>query len=238
MKYWVTPNMSGIPKFYIDMEEQPHVLIGGTTGAGKSVALNGFIFTLMGNSPTRTKLLLIDPKGVELMDYRDLPHTLGHYTEIEHIERAIYWASEEMDRRFKVMQALGLKKSQDADIYIIIDEYVDLKLQCTKRALRELSRISAKGRASKIHIVLCTQRPTRDIIDGTIKANFTTVLALRTHDAQESRNLIGVRGCEDLPLHGQAYYDTPTVKGLAKVNIPLIPEEKIKGLVQYWIAQK
>lgn len=238
MKYWRTPNLNNIPKFYMDMEKQPHVLIGGTTGAGKSVALNGFIFNLMGNLPTETELVLIDPKGVELIDYINLPHTLGHFVEIDEIERAIFCAGAEMDNRFREMSQMGLKKSLAPDLYIIIDEYVDLKLQCSAKALKELARISAKGRASKIHIILCTQRPTRDVIDGTIKANFTTVLALRTHDAQESRNLIGVRGCEDLPLHGEAYYDTPTVKGLVKVTIPFIPEETIKGLVNYWVQQK
>ena len=238
MRYWITPNMKNIPNWHIDIEKQPHILIGGTTGAGKSVALNGLMFTLMRKAPCDVQFLLIDPKGVELVDYKALPHTIGHFVEIDEIERAIFWASAEMDRRFKEMAVQGIKKSTRADVYIVIDEYVDLKLQCSKQALKELARISAKGRASKVHIILCTQRPTRDVIDGTIKANFVTVLALRTHDAQESRNLIGVRGCEDLPLHGEAYYDTPSVKGLVKVKIPLIGEETIKSLVEYWRKQK
>ena len=222
----------------MDMEKQPHILIGGTTGAGKSVALNGFLFNLLGNAPSQTELVLIDPKGVELLDYKELPHTLGHFVEIEEIERAIFSVGAEMDSRFRVMAEMGVKVSTAPDLYMIIDEYVDLKLMCNNRAIRELARISAKGRASKVHIVLCTQRPTREVIDGTIKANFVTVLALRTHDAQESRNLIGVKGCEDLPLHGEAYYDTPSVKGLVKVKIPFVSEETINTLVEYWLRQK
>lgn len=237
-KYWETPQIKNIPEFYMDMEKQPHILIGGTTGAGKSVALNGFIFNLLGNAPSQTELVLIDPKGVELVDYKELPHTLGHFVEMEEIERAIFCVGAEMDRRFKEMAEKGIKKSLAPDLYVIIDEYVDIKLLGSSKTIRELARISAKGRASKVHIVLCTQRPTRDVIDGTIKANFTTVLALRTHNAQESRNLIGVRGCEDLPLHGEAYYDTPSVKGLVKVKIPFVSEETIKTIVNYWIKQK
>lgn len=235
-KIWeapVTPTMG----YYKDMAKQPHVLIGGTTGAGKSVALNGFMVHLMGNFPHKVKLMLIDPKGVELIQYKKLPHAIGHAVNPEEIEKALSWMVEEMEARFQEMMKKELKETDKADIYIVIDEYMDILFNCNKQAVKDLCRIAAKGRAAKIHIILCTQRPTRDVIDGRIKANFSTVLALRTQDDQESRNLIGKTGCEDLPMHGHAYYRTPIRKDLVPVEIPFIEEDEIKRIVNHWTAQ-
>lgn len=225
------------PNYYHSMADSAHILIGGTTGSGKSVALNGLICSMLYKNPNELKLILIDPKGVELLDYADLPHTLTHARSIEDIEFAIHWAFEEMERRYNEMIEARQKLTSKGDIYIVIDEYVDLKFGCSKKALNELARISAKGRASKVHIILCTQRPTQQVIDGIIQANFTTVLALRTKNPQESRNLILQSGCEKLPPHGRAYLDMPSLTEPTKVCVPMIEDETIKQIVNYWLAQ-
>ncbi len=236
METWKKPTITA-PGWAWDMQEQPHVLIAGTTGAGKSTALNTFLVSLLHNAPTETRLILIDPKGVELLDYAPLPHTIVHARTIPAINSAITQAAAIMDARFLQMQSTGMKRYPGPDIYLIIDEYVDIKLLAGPGAEKQLIRIAAKGRAAKIHIILCTQRPTRDIINGAIKANFPAVLALRTHDKQESRNLIGTSGCEMLPRYGVAYYDTPTETELIQVNIPMIPEAVTRQIIAGWMAQ-
>ena len=235
-KTWKAPRIDTMG-YFEDMAKQPHALIGGTTGAGKSVALNGFMCHLMGDFPHNVKMMLIDPKGVELIQYKKLPHTIGHAVDPEEIEKALSWMAEEMDARFKEMMKKELRMTDKPDIYIVIDEYMDILFNCNKQAVKDLCRIAAKGRAAKIHIILCTQRPTRDVIDGRIKANFATILALRTLDDQESRNLIGVSGCEKLPDYGKAYYRTPVCRNLVPVDIPFVSDDRIKELVNHWTAQ-
>ena len=237
---WRCPKVT-VPEYFRDMTKREHILIGGATGSGKSVALETFIFTLLENAPHEAMLVLIDPKGVELIQFANLPHTLIHATEIEAINNALLWMEREMDARYTRMAENGQKKSDKGDIYIIIDEYACVggkRGMASKRAMDALARIAFKGRASNIHIVACTQRPTREVIDGLIADNFSTVLALRTKDGQGSRNLIGTRGCEDLPLYGKAYYDTPPAKDLQLVDVPKVSEETMKQMIDLWMEQK
>ena len=238
-KEWTCPEITA-PEYLLDMQKQPHILIGGTTGAGKSVAMNGFIYTLLRFAPCEMNLMLIDPKGVELIDYRDLPHTIGHYSDPMDIDKAITLASEIMQKRFKTMTSHkpAQKMSTEPDLYIVIDEYMDIMLNCPKQTIKNLMWIASKGRAARVHIVLCTQRPCADVVDGRIKANFNTVLALRTANPQDSRNLIGQVGCEDFPDYGKAYYKTPTNRSLELVDIPLLTDEQIADIVTFWEAQK
>ena len=239
-KTWKCPIIT-VPSYFEDMTQREHVLIGGTVGSGKSVALETFVFTLLAKAPHEAMLVLIDPKGVELLQFAKLPHTLVHATEMQDINNAFMWMEREMDARFEQMALKGQKKSDRGDIYIIIDEYACVggkSGEASKRAMEALKRIAFKGRASNIHIVACTQRPTREVIDGLIADNFTTVLALRTKDSQGSRNLIGRSGCESLPLHGKAYYDTPTAKDIMLVDIPMVGEETMERMIKHWEAQK
>ena len=236
MKKWNCPEIR-TPEFITDMLKQPHILIGGTSGAGKSVALNDFLFALLQFAPSEARFLLVDPKGIELLDYADLPHTIAHVTKPEEIDHAIQWAAGEMDARFSEMIPRREKISHRPDVYIIIDEYIDVKTQCSKETVKELVRIASKGRASKVHIILCTQRPTSEYLDSAIKANFSTVLALRTASTQESRNLIDMNECKDLPTNGFAYYKSPTMRDPERVTIPFLPQSEILSLVQFWTAQ-
>lgn len=235
MLTYTTPELT-FPRFYADMAAQSHVLIGGTTGAGKSTALNGFLRSLMRFTPDEVQLVLIDPKGVELMDWQRVPHTLARFITPAEITRGLEFLAGYMEDRFKRMQAEKLKRWTGPDIYIIIDEYIDIKLRAEK-AQRDIIRIACKGRAAGIHLIICTQRPTRQIIDGTIRACLPAVLALRCSNAQESRNLIDQSGAEKLPRYGSGLYLTPSAVGIQRVEIPYYSPEDIERVISFWEKQ-
>ena len=236
-KVYTTPELS-FPAYYADLTAQPHALIGGTTGSGKSVTLNGVLRSLMRFTPDEVGLLLIDPKGVELADWERVPHSLGRFCDPEEISAVIAYAVDFMEQRFTTMKRSGLKRFPGADIYIVIDEYVDIRLRCPKQTRQDITRIACKGRAAGIHLIVCTQRPTREIIDGSLRACLPCVLALRTNSGQESRNLIDIRGAEDLPLHGEALYMTPSAKGIQRVEVPFYDDAEIERIVSFWDRQK
>ena len=241
MRIYHTPRITA-PEWAFDMTSQAHVLIGGTTGAGKSVALASLIKSLLRFTPDECRFCLIDPKGVELIDYDALPHSVGHFCDLDDIAFAVHKAVSIMEERFHIMTARREKQYSGEALYIIIDEYVDLKLAAKlnkkyKAMITDIMRIACKGRAAKIHLVICTQRPTREVIDGGIRACLPCVLALRCASAQESRNLTDKSGAEDLPLHGYGYYMTPSARGLEKVEIPLVEEGEMRMLIEYWRKQ-
>jgi len=236
-KIYTTPEIS-FPQYYADLTSQPHALIGGTTGSGKSVTLNGVLRSLMRFTPSEVGLVLIDPKGVELADWDRVPHSLGRFCDPEEIARIIAYCVDFMEQRFAWMKAANVKRHPGADIYIVIDEYVDIRLRCPKQTRQDITRIACKGRAAGIHLIVCTQRPTREIIDGSLRACLPCVLALRTNSGQESRNLIDVKGAEDLPLHGEALYMTPSAKGITRVEVPFYDDAEIERIVRFWERQK
>lgn len=236
MKYYTTPKISAY-EWQFDAASQPHLLIGGTTGSGKSVALAGIIRSLLRFTPDEAQFLLIDPKGVELTDYDELPHSLGRFCDPDEIANVIHGLADLMEDRFRIMRGRKEKQFSGASIFCIIDEYVDIKLLCPKQTEKDIIRIACKGRAAGIHLIICTQRPTREIIDGAIRACLPCVLALRCSSAQESRNLIDQRGAEDLPLHGEALYLTPSAKDIQRVPVPMVDEEEMKRLIEHWKRQ-
>lgn len=218
------------------MLKQPHLLIAGSTGSGKSVLINSLIYTALYKSPNKCKFILIDPKRVELIDYKPLPHTISYSSEIPDILKALQYSVELMEKRYKQMQRQRIKKSNDADIYIIIDEYADLVIQAKKQVEPYIIRLSQLGRAANIHLILATQRPTRDIVTGAIKVNLDSRVALRCSTAQDSRNVLDVKGAENLPRYGYAYYKTP--EGLKLISIPMINQEELVNRVKWWTNQK
>lgn len=222
---------------YRELLQQKHLLIAGASGSGKSVLANALIYTALHDLPTERQLILIDPKRVELLQYRDLPHTLGHYTEMPDILAALQWALDEIERRYKTMAAAGLKLYGGGHIYIVIDEFADLMTVAKKQVVPMVQRISQIGRAANVHLWLCTQCPLAAVIPTTIKCNFDSVVGLHTARRRDSLNIMGVGGCELLPHHGEALYISPDRAGISREIIPMIPQTEIDRVVTYWRAQ-
>lgn len=234
-KLWRTPG--GLASTVcLDMLKQPHLLIAGSTGSGKSVLINSLIYTALYQSPNRCQFVLIDPKRVELIDYKPLPHTISYNSELPDILKALQYSIDLMEKRYKQMQRQRIKKSNDADIYIIIDEYADLVIQAKKEIERYIIRLSQLGRAANIHLILATQRPTRNIVTGAIKVNLDSRVALRCSSSQDSRNIIDIKGAETLPRHGYGFYRTP--EGLKLISIPMTNRSELVARVKWWTDQK
>lgn len=234
-KEWKTPG--GIAAAVcLDMLTQPHLLIAGSTGSGKSVLINSLIYTALYKSPLRCRFILIDPKRVELIDYKHLPHTIAYASEPPDIVTALVTAAEIMENRYKRMQEARIKKSTESEIYVIIDEFADLMTTQKRETMPLIIRLAQLGRAANMHLIIATQRPTRDIINGQIKVNIDSRVALRCPTAQDSRNIINAKGAETLPRYGCGYYLTPS--GCELVKIPMTPPEAIAERVQWWEAQK
>ena len=212
-----------VNSLYYDMIQQPHLLIAGATGSGKSVLVNQLLHTLL--SYSTPGLILIDCKGVELSEYRSYQNTLDYADSPAQAVKALEYAVDIMQSRYKQLQAAGLKKWNGADIYIIIDEFADLMTTSKKAVQPLIQRLAQLGRAAKIHIILCTQCPLRDIIPTAIKCNFDSRIALRTATAQDSRNILGIPGAESLPNprtagKAEAIYKHDTEIDI--VNLPII----------------
>ena len=221
---------------YESMLSQPHLLIAGATGSGKSVVINGIVATSLYHSPLRVQFILIDPKRVELVDYTNLPHTLCYASEPAEMLEALRYAMRLIEYRYTVMQSQRNKKWIGSDVYVIIDELADLMTTQKKQVMPLLQRIAQIGRAAKVHLIAATQCPLAKVIPTEIKVNFDARVGLRTRSAQDSRNILGVKGCEMLPRYGEGYYMTP--EGMTLYQIPMIPESEIRRLTQWWEPQR
>ena len=212
--------------------ENVHTLIAGCMGSGKSVLLNGVILNIL--TIDGAGLYLIDPKRVELVQYKNSVHTCAYASEPEEIISVIHSATVEMDRRFKDMQKRGLRKTDLPPRYVIIDELAQFSKRIDPRlaqANEDLARIATLGRASKIFIIACTQRPTNDVITPVIKTNCDCKIALRTASDQESRNIIQVSDAHYLPRHGFCLITHPDFVGVQKAPVRLYEDETIDAFV-------
>lgn len=234
-KYWVTPS-GQISNLFKDMSEQTHLLIAGETGSGKSVVVNGILSTLMFKTPDEAQLILIDPKRVELVQWRNVPHCIYYASEPGEPRQALLFALNIIEKRFKAMQQRGERKSSAGAVYVVIDELADLMVTAKRDILPLLQRVCQIGRAANIHVIACTQCPLAKIIPTEVKVNFDSILGLRTATKQHSRNIIEITGCEDLPRYGYGYYRRP--EGFSLEQIPMIPETEIDRLVSHWNKQK
>jgi len=234
-KTYTTPG-GQVYKLYADMLKQPHLLVAGATGSGKSVVVNGIISTAIHQSPATVKFILIDPKRVELMEYKDLPHTVEYASEPMEIVRALNSAMRITEQRYKDMQKAGVKKYAGSTLYVIIDELADLMTTNGKEVAPIIQRLAQIGRAANVRIIAATQCPLASVIPTPIKVNFDARVALRTRSAQDSRNILGFTGCEKLPKYGRGYYMTPD--GTFLTDIPMIDEEETQHLVRFWMQQK
>lgn len=217
----------------------PHLLIAGATGSGKSVFISGMIQVIMYRFPLDIKngayIICIDPKRVELSQYKKLPHCLCYASEPNEFVPALNYAMDIVENRYKKMQKQGVKLWQGADTYIIIDEFADLMTTQRRQVQPLIQRLAQIGRAAKVHIVLATQTPIAKVLPTEIKCNFDSRVGLRTRSAQDSRNIIGESLLETLPKYGQCYYMTPDEETL--YNVPMVDEAELERLITHWMAQ-
>ena len=223
---------------FLRLSERPHLLIAGATGSGKSVALNGIIYSvLMTQSPFNAQFVLIDPKKVELVQFRDLPHTARYASDHPDIVRSLQWAVDETDRRFSAMQVAGVKEYKGPHLYVVIDELADLMVSIKKETLPLLQRLAQIGRAARVHVIACTQNVLAVTIPTVLKCNFSTILGLRTCNAQQSRFLISATGCEMLPdpkREGKGYGFVRDGADLEKILIYKYPEADVDAVIHWW----
>lgn len=217
---------------YADMLKQPHLLIAGATGSGKSVVINGIIYTALYETPKAVQFILIDPKRVELVQYKNLPHTIEYASEPGIMVMALYEAMQITENRYKEMQRKALRKYQGGAVYVIIDELADLMTTNRRQVQPLLQRLCQIGRAAGVHVIAATQCPLATVIPTPIKVNFDSRVALRTRSKQDSRNILDCAGCECLPRYGQGYYMTP--EGLTLYNIPMYEDEELNKRVKHW----
>ena len=241
MATWKTPS-GDAHNLYLDILKQNHVLIAGASGSGKSVLVNGLITTLLyrfpQDMPGGAQMILIDPKRVELSIYAELPHVLRHATEPADMIEALNYAVELTERRYKAMQADGLRLYSGSDVYVIIEELADLMTTQRRTVQPLLQRLCQIARAAKVHVITVTQCPIVKVIPTEIKVNFDAIIALRTRSAQDSRNIIGESGAELLPKYGRCLYYCPDRIGVQNVSVPYVTELEQQRLVNWWTAQR
>lgn len=233
-KTYVTPS-ANYYTLYADMLQQTHILIAGATGSGKSVVINGIMHTALLHSPNTYEFILIDLKRVELSAYRRLPHTIKYADNIADALSALSMALQIIELRYSEMQRTGSKKYAGSCVYVVIDELADLMTVDKKHVLPLLQRIAQIGRAANVKIIAATQCPLSTVIPTQIKVNFDTIIGLHTRSAQDSRNILGLPGCEQLPRYGQGYYMTPA--GVELYNIPMYDEAEQVRIINHWAAQ-
>lgn len=217
---------------YEDMARQPHLLIAGATGSGKSVVENGIIFQILLESPMEHELILIDPKRVELFQYKDCPHVIRYESEPMEMVTALYHAVSIMEKRYEQMREQRKRKYEGSHVYVIIDELGDLMNTQGRRVAPVLQRLTQLGRAARVHVIACTQNATTKVIPSTIRDNFCSIVGLHTRDKNASRIIIGRSGCEDLPRYGEGWYITP--EGEDRWQIPMYEDSEIENLVDHW----
>lgn len=234
---YITPEAEVYTKF-LRLAERPHLLIAGATGSGKSVALNGIIHSLLVKySPFECQFALIDPKKVELSQYKDLPHTCRYADNHPDIVRALQFALDETDHRFDLMQKKGVKEYDGPHLYVIVDELADLMVSIKNETLPLLQRLAQIGRAARVHIIACSQNVMAQTIPTVLKCNFSTILGLRTCNKAQSRFLISAGGCEMLPdpkREGKGYGYLRDGADLEKILIYKYPEEETERIISWW----
>lgn len=222
-----------ISTLYEDMSQQAHLLIAGRTGSGKSVVINGIIHSLLCQYTSgQAQLILIDPKRVELVQWANTPHCMFYASEPSDRVQALRLAIRTIEDRFRTMQAQRLRKYTGGHVYVVIDELADLLTTQKKEVLPLLQRIGQIGRAANVHLIVATQCPIAQVLSTQLRCNFDAILGLRTRSAQDSRNIIGMCGCENLPRYGQGYYIRPGEESIA--TLPMIPDNELRRLEAYW----
>ena len=239
-------NISGIP-IVSDLSAMPHLLIAGTTGSGKSVCINTIILSLLYKyTPEKCNLILIDPKMLELSAYEGIPHLLCPViTEAKKATAALGWAVKEMESRYKLMTSVGVKnidgynskhKKHMPYIVVVVDEMSDLMLVAGKEIENYIQRLSQMARAAGIHIIMATQRPSVDVITGTIKANFPTRISFQVSSKIDSRTILGEQGAEQLLGKGDMLFMS-SANRIVRIHAPFVSETEIEKVNSFLRSQ-
>jgi S-DNA-T family DNA segregation ATPase FtsK/SpoIIIE len=241
-------DVSGQPAV-ADLTAMPHLLIAGATGSGKSVCINAIVAGLLcQNTPDDLRFIMIDPKMVELSGYNGIPHLLDRViVELERVVDVLKWATQEMDRRYKSFSKAGVRnlesfnavapvrgESSLPQIVIVIDELADLMMVAPDAVERHVCRIAQMARATGIHLVIATQRPSVDVITGLIKANFPARVAFAVSSQVDSRVILDTVGAERLLGHGDMLFMRPDSSKLARLQGCFVSDAEINRLVRYW----
>lgn len=232
-----------VKNIYEFLQNQKHLLIAGTPGAGKSVLLNGLVCSILHRPPQDvpggTILVLLDQKGNELMAYKHTPHCARHAVSPEDVVDALTRLITLMNLRFTIMAQEGMKTWNGADVYVIIDEWADLVCTSRKQVIPLIQRLCQKGRAARIHVVLSTQCILSKIVPTEIKCCFDTIVALRTASTRDSKYIIGIPDCYSLPDYGSCYVRSPQFRDPVRYDgIQLMTDEQIEEIVGFWNKPK
>ncbi|GAA9031376.1 DNA translocase FtsK [Helicobacter pylori] len=239
--------------FITDLKKLPHLLIAGTTGSGKSVGVNAMILSLLyKNPPDQLKLVMIDPKMVEFSIYADIPHLLTPIiTDPKKAIRALQSVAKEMERRYSLMSEYKVKTIDSYNeqapnngveafpyLIVVIDELADLMMTGGKEAEFPIARIAQMGRASGLHLIVATQRPSVDVVTGLIKTNLPSRVSFRVGTKIDSKVILDTDGAQSLLGRGDMLFTPPGSNGLVRLHAPFATEDEIKKIVDFIKAQK
>jgi S-DNA-T family DNA segregation ATPase FtsK/SpoIIIE len=239
-------NISGIP-IVGDLASMPHLLIAGTTGSGKSVCINTIILSLLyRHPPHKCKFILIDPKMLELSTYEGIPHLLCPViTEAKKAASVLGWVVKEMENRYRLMTKEGVRNIDSYNskhalpmpyIIVVVDEMSDLMLVAGKEIENYIQKLSQMARAAGIHIIMATQRPSVDVITGTIKANFPTRISFQVTSKIDSRTILGEQGAEQLLGKGDMLYMS-SANRIVRIHAPFVADSEIEKVNNYLRGQ-
>jgi len=239
-------NISGIP-IIGDLTSMPHLLIAGTTGSGKSVCINTIILSLLyRHTPEKCKFILIDPKMLELSTYEGIPHLLCPViTEAKKAASVLGWVVKEMESRYRLMTKEGVRNIDGYNskhklpmpyIVVVVDEMSDLMLVAGKEIENYIQKLSQMARAAGIHIIMATQRPSVDVITGTIKANFPTRISFQVTSKIDSRTILGEQGAEQLLGKGDMLFMSSANK-MIRIHAPFVSDNEIEKINNYLRSQ-
>jgi S-DNA-T family DNA segregation ATPase FtsK/SpoIIIE len=232
-----------------DLRAMPHLLIAGTTGSGKSVCVNGIIATLLlKNTPDQLKMLMIDPKRVELTAYRHIPHLLAPViVDVNKVVSSLQWISREMDKRYTKFSDTGARNIEDFNrkaakheedtipyIVVVVDELADLMMVSAEDTEQIITRLAQMARATGIHLIISTQRPSTDVVTGLIKANFPARIAFAVASLTDSRVILDHPGAERLLGRGDMLFQSPDAAQPLRMQGTFVSDTELRKLVRYW----
>lgn len=242
-------DVSGLP-VVADLSTMPHLLIAGTTGSGKSVCIAAITACLvMNNTPDDLRLVMIDPKMVELVRFNGLPHMFGKVeTDIQRILGVLRWVVAEMDRRYKLLEEMHARNIDSYNrkarrhkvaeplphIVVLLDELADLMMTAPDQTEPMLIRLAQLARATGIHLVVATQRPSTDVVTGLIKANFPARISFAVASSVDSRVILDTGGAESLLGHGDMLFMPPEVAAPVRVQGVMVSDAEVDKLILYW----